>query len=184
LALNRLEEGDERARFADPSHDGVLRLDHLQRHRVELCEVRAGAVGKDKAIVATIIRFADRGVDADLGGHAADDQLPNAVVAKDEVQVGRVERAFSRLVDDRLEEMASNLRRRLAPYRRSQFRTTGRLSSSHQEHDGVVRSVVAGDPARAHAAMLHHVDQVGASFEKLLLEAGAADSQPRRSRNR
>ncbi len=70
-----------------------------------------------------------------------------------------------------LEEATSNMRRRLAPYRRSQFRIKGRISSSHQEHDGVVRAIVAGDPARAHAAMLHHVDQVGASFEKLLLQA-------------
>lgn len=73
-----------------------------------------------------------------------------------------------------LEETTSNLRRRLAPYRRAQFRTTGRLARSHQEHDIVVRAIVTGDPARAHAAMLHHVDQVGASFEKLLTEAGVA----------
>lgn len=71
-----------------------------------------------------------------------------------------------------LEETTSALRRRLAPYRRSQFRTQGRLQRSHQEHDSVVNAIVAGDTARAHAAMLHHVDQVEASFEKLLLEAG------------
>lgn len=70
-----------------------------------------------------------------------------------------------------LQDITSNLRRRLAPYRRSQFRTRGRIASSHQEHDGFVRAVVAGDPMRAHAAMLHHVDQVGASFEKLLQQA-------------
>lgn len=70
-----------------------------------------------------------------------------------------------------LEEMTSGLRRRLAPYRRSQFRTKGRLTRSHDEHANVVRAIVTGEPARAHAAMLHHVDQVEASFEKLLQES-------------
>jgi DNA-binding GntR family transcriptional regulator len=77
-----------------------------------------------------------------------------------------------------LQEITSNLRRRLAAYRRSQFHTSGRIASSHQEHDGVVRAIVTGEPMRAHAAMLHHVDQVGASFEKLLQQAMANESSP------
>lgn len=72
-----------------------------------------------------------------------------------------------------LEEITLGLRRRLAPYRRSQFRTRGRLERSHQEHDAVVKAILVGDPARAHASMLHHVGQVEASFEKLLAENGA-----------
>jgi DNA-binding GntR family transcriptional regulator len=67
-----------------------------------------------------------------------------------------------------LAEAATSLRRRLALYRRSQFRTAGRLARSHAEHDEVVKAVVSGDPARAHAAMLHHVSLVEASYEKLL----------------
>ena len=66
-----------------------------------------------------------------------------------------------------LEEATTALRRRVAPYRRAQFRTAGRLASSHAEHGAVVKAIVSGEPARAHAAMLQHVDLVGASFEKL-----------------
>jgi len=66
-----------------------------------------------------------------------------------------------------LEEATTILRRRVAAYRRAQFRTAGRLPHSHAEHEAVVKAVLAGEPARAHAAMLQHVDLVGASFEKL-----------------
>jgi DNA-binding GntR family transcriptional regulator len=64
------------------------------------------------------------------------------------------------------------LRRRLSLYRRSQFRTEGRLVRSHAEHEVVVRAVISGDAAAAHAAMLHHVDLVEASYEKLLASVG------------
>ncbi len=67
-----------------------------------------------------------------------------------------------------LGEATTSLRRRLSLYRRSQFRTAGRLPRSHAEHDEVVKAVVSGDPARAHAAMLHHVGLVEASYEKLI----------------
>jgi DNA-binding GntR family transcriptional regulator len=70
-----------------------------------------------------------------------------------------------------LAESATALRRRLALYRRSQFRNAGRLPRSHAEHEEVVKAIVSGEPARAHAAMLHHVDLVEASFEKLLASA-------------
>lgn len=73
-----------------------------------------------------------------------------------------------------LEEATVSLRRRVAAYRRSQFRTPGRLARSHAEHDAVVKAVISGDPARAHATMLHHVDLVEASFEKLLATTGQA----------
>jgi DNA-binding GntR family transcriptional regulator len=67
-----------------------------------------------------------------------------------------------------LAEMTAALRRRLAQYRRAQFRHAGRLARSHAEHDEVVKAVISGDPAGAHARMLHHVGLVEASFEKLL----------------
>jgi DNA-binding GntR family transcriptional regulator len=67
-----------------------------------------------------------------------------------------------------LAEATVALRRRLAQYRRAQFRTAGRLPRSHAEHDEVVRAVISGNPAGAHTAMLHHVGLVEASFEKLL----------------
>ena len=64
-------------------------------------------------------------------------------------------------------EIAATLRRRLLPYRRAQFRAPGRLSGSHSEHAEVVRAVLRGDAASAHAAMLHHVSLVEDAFEQL-----------------
>ena len=70
-----------------------------------------------------------------------------------------------------LSEMAVALRRRLQPFRRAQFRSAGRLKRSHGEHDVVVKSILRGDPAAAHAAMLSHVSLVEDAFEKLSSEA-------------
>jgi DNA-binding GntR family transcriptional regulator len=64
-------------------------------------------------------------------------------------------------------EMATGLRRRLLPYRRAQFRAAGRLSLSHAEHGEVVRTILAGDVAGAHSAMLHHVNLVEDAFEQV-----------------
>jgi DNA-binding GntR family transcriptional regulator len=57
-------------------------------------------------------------------------------------------------------EFASSLRRRLAPFRRAQFRTDGRISRSHVEHGVVVKAILACDVAAAHAAMFHHMSLV------------------------
>jgi DNA-binding GntR family transcriptional regulator len=72
-----------------------------------------------------------------------------------------------------LEDATRVLRRRVAAYRRAQFRTPKRLASSQAEHEAVVKAIVSGEPARAHAAMLQHVDLVGASFEKLIILTAA-----------
>jgi DNA-binding GntR family transcriptional regulator len=64
-----------------------------------------------------------------------------------------------------LAEYALNLRRRVGPFRRAQFQVEGRLVRSNQEHDTVVRAILSGDAAGAHAAMLHHVSLVEDAFE-------------------
>jgi DNA-binding GntR family transcriptional regulator len=64
-------------------------------------------------------------------------------------------------------DYATGLRRRLAPFRRAQFRTEGRLPRSHQEHRKVVEAILAGDPTAAHAAMFDHMSLVEDSFERL-----------------
>ena len=64
-----------------------------------------------------------------------------------------------------LAEYAMNLRRRVGPFRRAQFQVEGRLLRSNQEHDAVVRAILSGDAAAAHAAMLHHVSLVEDAFE-------------------
>lgn len=65
-------------------------------------------------------------------------------------------------------DMTSAMRRRLAPFRHAQFYLEGRPPRSHAEHDAVVRAIVAGDAGKAHAAMLHHVTLVEASFDELV----------------
>lgn len=70
-------------------------------------------------------------------------------------------------------EFAMGLRRRVGPFRRAQFRVEGRLSNSHEEHDAVVRAILAGDAAAAHAAMLHHVSLVEDAFEAFAATSAA-----------
>jgi DNA-binding GntR family transcriptional regulator len=64
-------------------------------------------------------------------------------------------------------DFATGLRRRLAPFRRAQFRTEGRLPRSHEEHRHVVAAIAAGDAVAAHAAMFNHMSLVEESFERL-----------------
>jgi DNA-binding GntR family transcriptional regulator len=64
-------------------------------------------------------------------------------------------------------DFAAGLRQRLAPFRRAQFQTKGRLGRSHNEHAEVVGAILAGDASAAHAAMFHHMSLVEQSFELL-----------------
>ncbi len=64
-----------------------------------------------------------------------------------------------------IHDFSAGLRRRVAPFRRAQFRTAGRLPLSHAEHGVVVRAILAGDAPGAHAAMLRHVSLVEDAFE-------------------
>lgn len=65
-----------------------------------------------------------------------------------------------------LAETALNVRRRVAPFRRAQFRTLGRLAVSHEEHDRVVQAILRGDKdaaareMRAHLGSVHHAYQI------------------------
>jgi DNA-binding GntR family transcriptional regulator len=64
-------------------------------------------------------------------------------------------------------DITAGLRRRLLPFRRAQFRAPGRLPRSYAEHAAVVRAILSGDAAAAHATMLHHVTLVEDTFERL-----------------
>lgn len=66
-----------------------------------------------------------------------------------------------------LADFARGLRRRLAPFRRAQFRTEGRVARSHAEHARVVQAIMACDAAAAHAAMFHHMSLVEDAFGQL-----------------
>ena len=99
LLSQALEEVRRRPHEAE---DAALRLDHLEGRLLELGEVRGDAVLEDEGVVAPVVRLAHARLDADLGGHAADDELPDATGLEDRVHVRGVERALARLVDDRL----------------------------------------------------------------------------------
>ncbi len=80
-----------------------------------------------------------------------------------------------------LAEMNEQLRNRRRPYRNTQFRSPGRLIHSHEEHDAVVRAIISGEPARAHASMLHHLGQASASFERMMVVSEVGSERVRRS---
>lgn len=73
-----------------------------------------------------------------------------------------------------LADFAKSLRRRLAPFRRAQFRAAGRLARSHAEHGIVVKAILACDAAAAHSAMFHHMSLVEDSFGQLGLAPRAS----------
>jgi DNA-binding GntR family transcriptional regulator len=71
-----------------------------------------------------------------------------------------------------LAEFATGLRRRLAPFRRAQFRTAGRLVRSHAEHAAIMRAIVGGDAAAAHTAMVDHMSLVEEAYDQLAAGKG------------
>jgi DNA-binding GntR family transcriptional regulator len=73
-----------------------------------------------------------------------------------------------------LSDFALGLRSRLQSYRQAQFRVAGRLPRSHAEHGAVVAAIVEGQAARAHAAMLDHVNRVETTVDDLLGSRPAA----------
>lgn len=63
-----------------------------------------------------------------------------------------------------LADMTLMTRKRVAPFRRAQFRTTGRLGGSWQEHDMVVQAILRGDRQAATDAMRAHISFVRDAF--------------------
>lgn len=57
-------------------------------------------------------------------------------------------------------EMTLATRSRLAPFRRAQFRLSGRLAKSWDEHDAIVTAILRGDAVSASAAAKAHVSIV------------------------
>jgi len=66
-----------------------------------------------------------------------------------------------------LEELTLHVRRRVAPYRRAQFRVRGRLDLSYQEHDAVVQAILRGDGEGAQRAMNAHLKIVRGAVNDL-----------------
>ena len=59
-----------------------------------------------------------------------------------------------------LERLTLETRARIAPFSRAQFRTMGRLSRSHAEHDVIVRAILDENLDAAAAAMKAHIASV------------------------
>lgn len=67
-----------------------------------------------------------------------------------------------------LGELTLATRARLAPFRRAQFRQSGRLADSFDEHDRIVRAILAGDRAGAIREMREHIGTVKEAFDRYI----------------
>jgi DNA-binding GntR family transcriptional regulator len=63
-----------------------------------------------------------------------------------------------------LAELTLMTRIRVAPFRRAQFRATGRLGGSYREHDLIVQAILRGDQPGASEAMRAHIGIVRDAF--------------------
>ena len=73
--------------------------------------------------------------------------------------------------NDYLAELTSATRTRVSPFSHMQFRTAGRPSLSHAEHDRVVEAILRGDQATAAAEMRAHIATVEIAFERYVESA-------------
>lgn len=69
-----------------------------------------------------------------------------------------------------LQQLAETTRSRLAPFRRAQFRLSNRLSKSWEEHDAIVRAILAGDGDGVARLMRAHVQTVSAMSAEFIAE--------------
>lgn len=66
-----------------------------------------------------------------------------------------------------LAEVTMGARNRVAPFRRAQFQSLGRLMRSVDEHEAVVEAILAGDADAAAATMRDHLGYVRISVDKV-----------------
>lgn len=69
-----------------------------------------------------------------------------------------------------LQQLAEATRQRLSPFRRAQFRLTNRVSKSWEEHDAIVRAILAGDADGVARLMRLHVQTVSAMSAEFVAE--------------
>jgi DNA-binding GntR family transcriptional regulator len=73
-----------------------------------------------------------------------------------------------------LSEMAAQLKKRAAPYRRTQFRNVDRMRASFEEHSAIVEAVLAHDAAMAYREMRAHLLSAHSAAERLRRERDAS----------
>lgn len=71
-----------------------------------------------------------------------------------------------------LAEQASQLQRRLRPFRRLQLRIRNRVGTSFAEHDGIVAAIVEGDGDKAARLLREHVIVQGERYGDLVASIG------------
>lgn len=80
------------------------------------------------------------------------------------------EMIFEGAQSSQLRQLAEATRTRLAPFRRAQFRITNRVSKSWEEHDAIVRAILAGDADGVARLMRLHVQTVSAMSAEFVAE--------------
>lgn len=84
-----------------------------------------------------------------------------------------------------LVEVTLSVRNRLAPFRKLQFSSRGRLGESLAEHQAILDAIFAGDGEEAAALMRHHLQLVRSSVGRVapvLREGGAPRETPTEAR--
>lgn len=72
-----------------------------------------------------------------------------------------------------LAEVTVGVRNRVAPFRKAQFQSFGRLKRSVEEHEMVVAAILAGDEEKAAATMRDHLGYVRTNVDKVAPTLGA-----------
>ena len=72
-----------------------------------------------------------------------------------------------------LSELALSTRQRVQPFRRAQFSSLGRLTSSHAEHSAIVEAILQGDRMAAEAGMHAHIGLVEQAYYRYAGSLGA-----------
>ena len=85
---------------------------------------------------------------------------------------------FAAAESPQLKDLAIATRARLAPFRRAQFRVFNRMSKSWEEHDAIVRAIVAGDADSVGRLMRLHVQTVSAISAEFIAEHRTMDEPP------
>ncbi|MDY6798675.1 MAG: GntR family transcriptional regulator, partial [Pseudomonadota bacterium] len=77
---------------------------------------------------------------------------------------------FEAAQSPQLQDLAVATRARLAPFRRAQFKVSNRISRSWEEHDAIVRAIMAGDADTVGRLMRLHVQTVSAFSAEFVAE--------------
>ena len=159
-------------------HKGVVVTSISRERVVELFEVMAELEASCAHLAATRMTAIERMEFDKVHARARD-----AVAASDVAAYEGLNRAFHDALyrgshNATLAELTRDTRRRLAPFRRAQFRLFGRVARSFAEHEAVLAAVRDGDGERARRAMHAHMVVVGGASADYVAGRRAAEAAP------